>query len=239
MPSATGLSIPASFLRFRERFGDEPFSVSDAAQVLRARPYLELSRLARLGWLFRIGRGRYATVDPLVRLTAGVETNLRPFRSKCFYPILYRSAGEILRLYSGRLRAIALFGSCARGTSGPESDLDLLVLLTERPISVYEDARERGRLDGSAAPLLVDEFDRTKHYHRAQVLVATEEDFARPAPVLFDLPQEARILYDPDGSLRSALRRLSRLLREKGARRIARAGEAPYWKLGTILEATA
>ncbi len=239
MPSPTGLSIPASFLRLREKLGDEPFSPLGAERVLRTAPYLELSRLVRLGWLFRTGRGRYAVVDPLVRLTPGVEANLRPFRSKCFYPILYRSVGEVLRLYSGRLRAIALFGSSARGMSRPGSDIDLLVLLANRSKSVYEDARERGRLGSSAGALLVDEFERTGHYHLTQVLTVEEGDFARPAPVLFDLPDEARILYDPKRALLRVLLQLSRLIREHGARRIVRVGEAPYWELGTILEVAA
>ena len=134
---------------------------------------------------------------------------------------------------------MALFGSFARGATRPQSDIDLLVLLANRSGSVYEDARERARLGSSVAPLLVDEFERSGHYHLPHIVPVDPGDFLRPAPVLLDLPETARILYDPHRALREALLRLARLLKTHGARRVAREGEAPYWELGTVLEAPA
>jgi predicted nucleotidyltransferase len=43
-------------------------------------------------------------------------------------------------LYSTRLHGIVLYGSCARGTEAPESDIDLMVLL-EGPVDVAQEIR--------------------------------------------------------------------------------------------------
>jgi uncharacterized protein len=56
-------------------------------------------------------------------------------------PVLRRCRDALASLYGPRFRGLILFGSAARGTDTPESDIDLLVLLD-------------GPVDGSA------EFDR-------------------------------------------------------------------------------
>jgi predicted nucleotidyltransferase len=43
-------------------------------------------------------------------------------------------------LYGTRLRGIILYGSCARGTEAPESDIDLMVLL-EGPVHGAQEIR--------------------------------------------------------------------------------------------------
>jgi predicted nucleotidyltransferase len=43
-------------------------------------------------------------------------------------------------LYGTRLHGIVLYGSCARGTEAPESDIDLMVLL-EGPVDVSQEIR--------------------------------------------------------------------------------------------------
>ncbi len=71
--------------------------------------------------------------------------------------------------YRSRFRGLVLFGSAARGEAGPDSDIDLLVLL-ERPDDYFRELRtivdllypvqlESDRLI-SAKPAFVDEFDR-------------------------------------------------------------------------------
>jgi predicted nucleotidyltransferase len=44
-------------------------------------------------------------------------------------PILRQFKAGATTLYGGRLKNIILFGSWARGEAGPESDIDLLVVL--------------------------------------------------------------------------------------------------------------
>lgn len=195
--------------------------------------YVVLSRLVARGWLFRLGRGRYAIADPIVRLEPRLEGQLAPFRHHCFYPILERAVGGILRVYSGAVIAVALFGSAARGEAGPESDLDLLVVLNHRSGSLLDDARTRVRVARSTTELRLEEWERSGHFHQVQVVVAERSDLYRPGPLFLDLPEEARILWDPSGILRRSLRRFASRLRSAGARHRRSRHLGSYWDLGT------
>jgi predicted nucleotidyltransferase len=53
-------------------------------------------------------------------------------------PILHQFKAGATTLYGGRLKNIILFGSWARGEAGPESDIDLLVVLQGNIIPGWE-----------------------------------------------------------------------------------------------------
>lgn len=195
--------------------------------------YVVLSRLVARGWLLRLGRARYAIADPIVRLEPRLERTLEPFRHQCFYPILERAVGEVLRVYSGAVIALALFGSAARGEVGHESDLDLLLVVDHRFGTLLDDAWTRARVARSSTELRLEEWERTGHFHQVQVVVAERSDLDRPGPLFLDLPEEARILWDPSGILRRSLRRFASRLRSAGARRMRSRQLGSYWDLGT------
>jgi len=52
--------------------------------------------------------------------------------------ILRRAKAALQEAFGDRLRGVILYGSEARGTAEPDSDVDLLVLLSDRP--TWEDA---------------------------------------------------------------------------------------------------
>jgi predicted nucleotidyltransferase len=55
-------------------------------------------------------------------------------------PTLQKRRALLQKLYAKRLKGLMLYGSCARGTAGVESDMDLLVLL-EGPVDVAREIR--------------------------------------------------------------------------------------------------
>jgi len=141
---------------------------------------------------------------------------------------------ELRAHYGDRLVACAVFGSVGRGTPRFDSDVDLLLVVRDLP---------RGRL------ARVDEFlpveSRLEPALRAvdpggppidvSPVFKSPEELEAGSPLLLDMTEDARILWDPDGVLARRLARLGARLRELGARRIRR-GNAWYWELKPDLE---
>ena len=55
-------------------------------------------------------------------------------------PTLQKCRALLQTLYDERLKGLVLYGSCARGTEGVESDIDLMVLL-EGPVDLAQEIR--------------------------------------------------------------------------------------------------
>lgn len=54
--------------------------------------------------------------------------------------LLQKCRALLQELYGKRLQGVVLYGSCARGTEEPESDIDLMVLL-QGPIDLAQEIR--------------------------------------------------------------------------------------------------
>jgi uncharacterized protein len=228
-----GATLASDYWALETAFGYRPFLTGEVKAVMSGPPSqrnLRLSRLTHAGWLARIGRGRYVALGPLwVRSRS--EDPLMPFRSAPFYPELALATALTVRIFGPRLRSLALFGSCARGSERPDSDLDLLVIaepiaptlsarLNElRPIveAGTEFALEEGRLRGAT--------------HIPQIVLMTPGELRREPPLLLDLTQDARILFDPEMTLGDALHRLRKKLTQLGSRRVRTPEGWEYWVL--------
>ena len=55
-------------------------------------------------------------------------------------PTLQKCRALLQTLYAERLKGLVLYGSCARGPEGVESDIDLMVLL-EGPVDLAQEIR--------------------------------------------------------------------------------------------------
>ena len=56
-------------------------------------------------------------------------------------PTLQKCRALLQTLYAKRLKGLVLYGSCAQGTEGLESDIDLMVLL-EGPVDLAQEIRQ-------------------------------------------------------------------------------------------------
>ncbi|MEM1512020.1 MAG: nucleotidyltransferase domain-containing protein [Candidatus Jordarchaeales archaeon] len=120
------------------------------------------------------------------------------------------------------LLAVAVFGSLARGDAKfPESDIDILVVLHGVSCTISERLK---LLDGAREKLRgLEEYSAfISKYGWAPVLqehVLSEEELKAHPPVLLDMTQHVRILYD-NGILHDELEKLKRRLKELGAKKV-------------------
>ena len=133
------------------------------------------------------------------------------------------------RHYGPRLVSLAVFGSVGRGTPRPDSDLDVLIVAEGLPQGRVARADEFRAVETLLAP-------RLKEARRAGLaalvspVFKTRGEIDQSSPLLLDMTEDARIVYDPSGFLTEALARLKARLAERGARRIWK-GSAWIWDL--------
>lgn len=145
------------------------------------------------------------------------------------HPFIGAVVGELRRAYGDSLGSVALFGSVARRTARPDSDLDLFLVVDGLP---------RGRRARLAT------FDPAETNLAAEMralagagittelspVLRSPEDLKTASPLLLDLTEDAVIMQDRGGALAAALEDLRRRLRRLGSRRVWM-GTQWYWDL--------
>lgn len=131
--------------------------------------------------------------------------------------------------YGERLVAIAIFGSAGRGTARPDSDIDLLVVARGLPDGRVARNQDFNRVEDALEPAFAVVRGKGCSWYLS-VVFKTPEELALGSPLLLDMTDDARVLYDPEGVLAGALDRLRERLAQLGARRVWR-GSAWYWDL--------
>ncbi len=133
------------------------------------------------------------------------------------------------QVYGSRLRALAVFGSVARGTARPDSDIDLLLVVDDLPAGRTARMAEFDRIEEDLAPLLARARSQGVTTSLSPV-VKSPAELAGGSLLYLDMVDEARILVDDGGLLRRYLDDLGRRLAAMGARRV-RKGGGYYWEL--------
>ncbi len=119
-------------------------------------------------------------------------------------------AAAVEAVYGTRLRALAVFGSVARGTAADDSDIDLLVVAAGLPAGRVARAAEFARVEDAVSQALPD-------VPLLSPVFKTPDELALGSPLLLDMVEDARILIDRDGALGRELARLSARLGETGS----------------------
>ncbi len=132
-------------------------------------------------------------------------------------------------LYADRLVALAVFGSVARGTIRPDSDIDLLVVARTLPCGRMARVREFDAVESALKPALEVAVKAGVHTCLSPIF-KTPEELARGSFLFLDMTDQAKILHDPEGVLARYLADLAGRLSRQGACRIAKGG-GYYWKL--------
>ncbi len=128
-----------------------------------------------------------------------------------------------------RLASVALYGSAGRGTQGPESDLDVLIVAESLPRGRLARVEDFAPVEAALEPRLA-EMGSCGFATEVSPVFKTPEEVAMGSPLFLDMTEDARILYDRDGFFAAALDRLRARLKALGSRRIW-CGNAWYWDL--------
>jgi predicted nucleotidyltransferase len=131
--------------------------------------------------------------------------------------------------YGNRLISLAVFGSVGRGVMRPDSDIDLLIVAAPLPAGriarVQDFAPARNELETKIISA------RTRGVQtRCSPIFKTPAEIIAHSPIILDMTEDARILYDRDGFLNNQLAGLRARLKALGARRIWK-GEFWWWDL--------
>ena len=131
--------------------------------------------------------------------------------------------------YGERLVSLAVFGSVARQTQRPDSDIDLLLVIDGLPDGRLARMREFDAVEKALEPRLTEAVAAGVHT-RLSPIVKTPAELEVGSPLLLDMVEDARILVDRDTTLQRRLDRLRERLVALKARRI-RKGGGYYWQL--------
>lgn len=158
-----------------------------------------------------------------------MERVVDPRFPQAFEELLARLLAAVRLAYGPRLRALAVFGSVGRRKMRPDSDIDFLLVVDPLPRGRMARVAEWEPTERELAPALE---EARAHGVRTEwsPIFKTPEELAEGSPLLFDMTEDARILWDPQGVLEDALRRMKERLARNGARRIW-SGNAWYWEL--------
>ena len=133
------------------------------------------------------------------------------------------------RHYGDRLISLVVFGSMGRGTQRPDSDLDLLIVADALPRGRFARVEDFAPVEAALAASLLD--GRRAGFHtECSPVFKTPDELLAGSPLLLDMVDDARVLYDREGFFARALDRLKERLARLGARRIWR-GNAWFWDL--------
>ena len=131
--------------------------------------------------------------------------------------------------YGGELVSLVLFGSVGRGTAGPESDVDVLIVANGLPDGRVARVRQFMEVERHVAADL--RAARLAGWNvELSPVFKTPAEAAEGSPLFLDMVDDARLLTDRDGFMRQTLDQLRARLEARGARRIWR-GNAWYWDL--------
>lgn len=165
----------------------------------------------------------------------GLERIKEPYRS-----LIGKLLDALLAYFGENLVSLVVFGSVARGSAKPDSDIDLLIVVKALP----EGRLERQRLFLEVEKCLEQDVNRlweTGIYADFSPIILSVEEARRIRPIYLDMIEDAIIVYDRNNFFRGVLERLRARLMELGAKRVWVGGKW-YWilkpdiKFGEVVE---
>lgn len=145
---------------------------------------------------------------------------------KCFLKRNHKKYIEVLKkriisYYGKRLISIVIYGSLARGTATPESDIDMILIvkgLHKRKMKRIEEFIKNIEDKLGDMPFYI------------SPIFKTPEEASHGSPLFIDMVYDSIILYDKDDFFKQILERLRQRLEGHGSIRVFK-GSRWYWIL--------
>ena len=131
--------------------------------------------------------------------------------------------------YGDRLISLVVFGSVARQTQRPDSDIDLMLVVDDLPDGRIPRVEEFASVERKLEPGIHQARGHGIYTYLSPVF-KTPAELEIGTPLLLDMIDDARILFDRDQVFAHRLERLQRRLKELGSRKV-RKGGGYYWLL--------
>lgn len=143
--------------------------------------------------------------------------------------LIERLLAECRRFYGRRLISFCLFGSAARRTVGPHSDIDFLLVVDPLPNGRVKRVQEFMAVERALKSAL-DESRRNGIFIKLSPVLKTPDEVRIGSPLFLDMVEDGKILFDTDGFFEKFLSDFKARLQAQGAHRIFR-GDSWYWIL--------
>jgi len=217
-------------------FETETFTFKEAMEILKVsegKMALITSKLHSYGILmvFRRRPRIYRLLDPEnFILLASEKVKKLEIKQEIYLKLILDTFRVVSRRY--RLITFAIYGSVARGTAKPTSDIDILLISEDfegsiaSRIETIADIEEIERIKKERFWLMKHGIYATLSYYPLN----KRETLQLPV-ILLDLTEDVKILYDENDFLQNVLNKLRAKLQLMGARRIKLKNGTWYWDL--------
>ena len=148
-----------------------------------------------------------------------------------YEPLIHEFLRLLLEEFGDRVRSLLVFGSVARGTARPDSDVDVCVVIRDLPVSRYRRHQLLSpvleRLRGGVA---YEELIRRGYTPDVAAILYTPEEIQETKPIFLDLVEDGVVLLD-DGTMRAKLDQLRARMKTLGSRKVVLDDGTYYWLL--------
>lgn len=140
---------------------------------------------------------------------------------------------EVISYYDNSLMGCAVFGSYARGNNRKNSDLDLLIILTNAPGFSRRLGDFVENVEMKHEKLAQKLYEQEDIFIELSTYILTREEALKIHPIYFDLVEYHHVIYDPENIIARIINSTANLLEKSGAIK-SRTNNTWEWNTGKM-----
>lgn len=131
------------------------------------------------------------------------------------------------KVYGRDLITLAVFGSVARGTPNPNSDIDIMLVIKNLPSGRMKRMQQFDEVEKMMEPW-ISSLKKYQIYTMLSPVIKTPKEVETGSLLFLDMIEDARILYDRDDFFAIFLNNFAKKLKNMGAFKVSN-GEKWHW----------